>query len=48
MELKNCVNWGVIIVVNVGVFDWFFKWYFCWISENVKDGYVKDNLKFCL
>lgn len=34
---------GVIVVVNVGINDRFFKRYGCWLSENVKDGYVKDN-----
>lgn len=35
---------GVIVVVVVGVSDCFFKKYGCWKFENVKDGYVYENL----
>lgn len=36
---------GVMVVVILGVSDRFFKKYGWWKSDNVKDGYVYENLK---
>lgn len=39
---------GVIVVVNVGVSDRLFKKYGRWWFDNVKDGYVYENVKLLM
>ena len=36
---------GVSAAANAGIPDHWFKWHGRWLSENAKDGYVKDKLK---
>ncbi len=43
----TCVQGGVT-AANAGVQDWKIKCHGRWVSENAKDGYVKDNLDFWL
>ena len=39
-----CVQGGATAAANAGVQDRMFKRHGRWVSENAKDGYVKDNL----
>ena len=36
---------GASAAENAGISDHWFKWHGRWLSENAKDGYVKDKLE---
>ncbi len=43
-EFTVCVQGGATAAENAGVHDRMFTRHGRWVSENAKDGYVKDNL----